>query len=240
MASVCCRVGLVRHQNYVQPVLEFGLSTNKEPCGPDVFSCSFAKAGIRASPFSHLHSRVMIVQYCPSAARCFLCFWGLSSTQTPHCCHETPLPFFSFSTLERCYNIWLELLLFLPPLLLFPSVNTSIPLAFSLFLCAFKFLRVAVTFSPLFYRGFMNDFFKKRGDLSCACLTMLLWRFFSSPSRPLLCGKQATLSGETWVTLRGMGSTSQPYRFTRCSLHTQSLAPSPSSFHTVLEGGGCW
>lgn len=49
-------------------------------------------------------------------------------------------------------------------------------------------------------------------NIMFACFTTLLWRFFS-PSRPLLCGKQPTLSGETWVTLGGMGSTtSRPYR----------------------------
>lgn len=55
------------------PALEFGLSTNKEPCCVTCF-LALCKAGIRASPFSHLHSRVMIVQCCPPAARCFLCF----------------------------------------------------------------------------------------------------------------------------------------------------------------------
>lgn len=33
---------------------------------------------------------------------------------------------------------------------------------------------------------------------------------FSSPSRPLLCGKQATQRGETWVTLGGWAPTAIP------------------------------
>lgn len=61
----------------------FGLSTNKEPCGVTCF-LALCKAGISIT-FSYLHSRVMIVQYCPPAVRCFL-WLGLSSTQMPRCC----------------------------------------------------------------------------------------------------------------------------------------------------------
>lgn len=46
----------------------------------DVFSWSL-QGRIQSITFSHLQSRIMIVQYCPPAVRCFLCF-GLSPAQT--------------------------------------------------------------------------------------------------------------------------------------------------------------
>lgn len=62
---------------------EFGLSTNKEPCGVTCF-LALCKAEFRASP-SLIYSRIMIVRYSIALLPCGASF-GLSSAQMPRFC----------------------------------------------------------------------------------------------------------------------------------------------------------
>lgn len=73
--------------------------------------------------------------------------------------------------------------------------------------------------------------------LKCVCghvKTVQLWRFFPLPP-PLLCGKQATLSGETWVTLVGREAPVVPPPLSHSDPSTARIAGSGSEGLLVLH-----
>lgn len=55
-------------------------------------------------------------------------------------------------------------------------------------------------------------------------------------SRPLLCGNQATVSGEMWVTFRGMGSVRRPHRSHWAPLSAVTTLTSARSTQPAARG----
>lgn len=108
---------------------------------------------------------------------------------------------------------------------------------------SFQVFRLVLTFSLLDDNGWL--YLNKRVGLffhtiffqdGLPCVPLL-----SPPSRPLLCGNQATLSGEMWVTFRGMGSIRRPRRshwaplFALTSDHTDLCTVHPAYSQGMVQ-----
>lgn len=180
------------------PAEEFGLSTNKEPCGVTCFH-GLCKAGFRASP--SLICRAVLWLYSIALLPCSA-FFALVCHQLkrylPRCCwHRCYQPIGSFSFCIRTrYTTWdIPVSTFF--FFFLSCVNISMPSSSweSWWLSKQQNKHVALLVSDstcMLFSANMQD-----------GLLHVLHNYYgaSSPlSCPLLCGKQATLSGETWVT----------------------------------------